>query len=68
MKIINNPHKQWSVWGIGALGVFEVLRNAWPTLEGMMPDHIYDWGLFYLIIVVGVLRVVKQQVDSYRAK
>ena len=68
MKLIKNPHKAWSVWGIGLLGLAELVKTAWPTLQGVLPAHAYEWGTFYLILVVGVLRLIKQQVEDHYAE
>lgn len=57
--------KAWSTWGITLLIVLEWAKANWPTLEGQIPQPLYEYGTLGLAVLVLAVRFINQGL-SYR--
>lgn len=60
MKIAKNAHKAWSTWSGVALIFVMALHEAMPVIAERLPEDVYDWAVWALVVATPILRVIDQ--------
>lgn len=59
-RMIDAPHRKWSVWVLSAATALAGLEQALPALKGVMPPDWYAYAFGAALLA----RLIRQTVDD----